>query len=88
MRQIWWQRAPLLQQEAPAHPLWKLSFFLEARRNGTWDRWLSVSLQWHAEVKGLINALDTPAGAMANLVPSHLLVARMLEPVKVNFISS
>ena len=88
LRQIWWQQAPLLQHDAPAHPLWRLAFFLEARRNGTWDRWLSVSLQWHTEVKGLSDALDTPAGAMANLVPAHLLVARMLDPVKVNLISS
>ncbi|KAL0050065.1 hypothetical protein WJX82_003733 [Trebouxia sp. C0006] len=59
-----------------------MAFFLEARRNWTWDRWLDVTLQWHQEISGLINALNTPVGAMANLLPPHLLVVRMLEPVK------
>ena len=83
LRQIWWQRAPLLQRDAPSHPLWKLAFFLKARQDGTWDRWIDVTLQWHQEVKGLVDALNTPVGAMANLLPPHLLVARLLEPVKV-----
>jgi len=64
--------------------MWKMAFFLEARRNWTWDRWLDVTLQWHQEISGLINALNTPVGAMANLLPPHLLVVRMLEPVKVH----
>ena len=84
LRQVWWQRAPLLHRDAPSHPMWKMAFFLEARRNGTWDRWLDVTLQWHQEISGLTNALNTPVGAMANLLPPHLLVVRMLEPVKVH----
>ena len=60
-----------------------MAFFLEARSNGTWDRWLDVTLQWHQEINGLMNALNTPVGAMANLLPPHLLVIQMLEPVKV-----
>ena len=83
LRQVWWQRAPLLQRDHPSHPLWNLGFFAEARRNGTWDRWLDVTFQWHREIEGLVNALNTPVGAMANLLPPHLLVAKMLEPVKV-----
>ena len=81
---VWWQRAPLLHRNAPSHPMWKTAFFLEARRNGTWDRWLDVTLQWHQEISGLTNALNTPVGAMANLLLPHLLVVRMLEPVKVH----
>ncbi len=84
LRQVWWQRAPLLHRDAPSHPMWKMAFFLEARRNGTWDRWLDVTLQWHQEISGLTTALNTPVGAMANLLPPHLLVMRMLEPVKVH----
>jgi hypothetical protein len=42
------------------------------------------TLQWHPEISGLTNALNTPVGAMANLLPPHLLVAQMLEPVKVH----
>ncbi len=84
LRQVWWQRAPLLHRDAPSHPMWKMAFFLEARRNGTWDGWLRVTLQWHQEISGLIIALNTPVGAMANLLPPHLLVVRMLEPVKVH----
>jgi hypothetical protein len=83
LRQVWWQRAPLIHRDAPSHPMWKMAFFLEARSNGTWDRWLDVTLQWHQEINGLMNALNTPVGAMANLLPPHLLVIQMLEPVKV-----
>ena len=64
--------------------MWKMAFFLDARRDGTWDRWLDVTLQCRQEISGLTNALNTPVGAMANLLPPHLLVARMLEPVKVH----
>lgn len=83
IRQVWWQRAPLVQRHAPGHPLWKLAFFEKARHEGTWDRWIDVVLQWHQEVEGLIRALETPVHAMANLLPPHVLVAKLLEPVKV-----
>lgn len=84
VRQIWWQRAPLVQQHAPGHPLWRLAFFEKARRDGTWDRWIDVVLQWHEEVDGLIRALETPVHAIACLIPPQVLVARLLEPVKVS----
>ena len=87
IRLVWWARSPLMQRDYPNHPLWKLAFFAAARRDGTWDRWIDVILQWHKEVNGLIAALQTPAGAMANVLPPHLLVARLLEPVTVTHFS-
>ena len=87
IRKLWWQRAPLLCRDAPGHPLWKLGFFEKARRDGTWDRWVSVILNWHKEVEGLIRALDSPVYALGSAMPPFLLVARLLEPLKVMLIT-
>ena len=84
VRKVWWQRAPLIQRDHPAHPLWRLEFFAKARQDGTWQRWIDVVLQWHHEVEGLIRALSTPVHAMANLISPEVLVVRLLEPVKVS----
>ena len=65
-------------------PLWKLGFFPKARRDGTWDRWIDVTLQWHCEAKGMMEAVDTPVAPLATVVPPELLVARLTSfPVKV-----
>ena len=82
-RRVWWLRAPLFHREHPSHPMWKLGFFDEARRDGTWDRWCSVVLSWHTEVDGLMAAFASPVGAIANALPPQLLVARLMESVKV-----
>ncbi|KAL0036031.1 hypothetical protein WJX77_011907 [Trebouxia sp. C0004] len=40
------------------------------------------NFKWHQKISGLMKALNIPVGAMANLLPPHLLVMRMLEVVK------
>ena len=83
LRKVWWLRAPLFHRDHPTHPMWKLGFFDEARRDGTWDRWCEVVLGWHAEVDGLMDAFASPVGAIANALPPQLLVAKLMESVKV-----
>ncbi|KAL0028485.1 hypothetical protein WJX77_009441 [Trebouxia sp. C0004] len=54
LKRIWWQLAPLLEEEVPAHPFFTLGFMQDARISGS---------------------------RRACLLPPHLVVARLLEPV-------
>ncbi len=83
LRRKFWQTAPLLEQKAPGHPVFTLDFLRPARMNGSWDRWVAVTLNYHKEVAGMLRALDGPLFSMAGLQPPHLIVARLLEPVHV-----
>ncbi|DBA99006.1 TPA: hypothetical protein ACH3X1_014279 [Trebouxia sp. C0004] len=81
LRRKFWQTAPLLEQKAPAHPVFTLDFLRPARMNGSWDRWVAVTPNYHKEVAGMLRALNGPLFSMAGLQPPHLIVARLLEPV-------
>ncbi|MCJ1368720.1 hypothetical protein MMC16_007865 [Acarospora aff. strigata] len=76
LRDITTEMFPVLQH------LRQQGFFEKARRDGTWDRWVSVILNWHKEVEGLIRALDSPVYALGSAMPPFLLVARLLKPLK------
>jgi len=85
LRRKFWQTAPLLEQLVPAHPVFTLDFLRPAKMNGSWDRWVAVTLNYHKEVAGMLRALDGPLFSMAGLQPPHVIVACLLEPVHVKY---
>ena len=85
LRRKFWQTGPLLEQLVPAHPVFTLDFLRPAKMNGSWDRWVAVTLNYHKEVAGMLRALDGPLFSMAGLQPPHVIVACLLEPVHVKY---
>ena len=87
VRRSLWQRLPLLYQIEPEHPVFSLGVFDDLKATGVWDDWVNVVLKWHEQVEGMEKALSAgPMMALANMVPPHLIVARLLEPVNVSSI--
>jgi len=84
LRRTWWQLAPLLEELVPAHPIFTLGFMQEIRISGVWDRWVRVTRQYHQERQGMLKAAEGPVFSIAGLLPPHLIVARLLEPVHVS----
>ncbi|KAL0018353.1 hypothetical protein WJX79_006177, partial [Trebouxia sp. C0005] len=80
-RRTWWQLAPLLEELVAEHPIFTLGFMQEIRISGVWDRWVRVTKQYHQERKGMLKAAEGPVFSIAGLLPPHLIVARLLEPV-------
>ena len=85
LKRLFWQLAPLIEEEVPEHFIFKLGFMQEARINGTWDDWVWVTKNYHKERAGMLRAAEGPVFCMAGLMPAHLVVARLLEPVHVRF---
>lgn len=87
VRRSLWQRLPLLYQIEPEHPVFTLGVFDDLKATGVWYDWVNVVLKWHEQVQGMEKALSAgPLMALANMVPPHLIVARLLEPVNVSII--
>ncbi len=84
VRRSWWQLAPLLEELVAEHPIFTLGFMQEIRISGLWDRWVRVTKQYHQERKGMLKAAEGPVFSIAGLLPPHLIVARLLEPVHVS----
>ena len=87
LKRTWWQCAPRLEQEVPGHPIFLMDFMEEAKFSGIWDRWVQVVTQYHLEVEGLLRAMSGPLWSMIGLATPHLIVARLLEPVHVRFMT-
>lgn len=83
LRRTWWQVAPLLEELVPEQPMLTLGFMQEAKHSGVWDRWVRVTKQYHKERAGMLKAAEGPVFSIAGLLPAHLIVARLLEPVHV-----
>ncbi len=83
-RRTWWQLAPLLEELVAEHPIFTLGFMQEIRISGVWDRWVRVTKQYHQEREGMLKAAEGPVFSIAGLLPPHLIVARLLEPVHVS----
>ena len=83
LKRLFWQLAPLLEEVVPEHIIFKFGFMQEARINGTWDDWVWVTKNYHKERAGMLRAAEGPVFCMAGLMPAHLVVARLLEPVHV-----
>ena len=82
-----WQRLPLLYQIEPEHPVFSLGVFDDLKATGVWYDWVNVMLKWHEQVEGVQKALSAgPMMALANMVPPHLIVAQLLEPVNLSVI--
>lgn len=81
LRRTWWQVAPLLEELVPEQPMLTLGFMQEAKHSGVWDRWGRVTKQYHKERAGMLKAAEGPVFSIAGLLPAHLIVARLLEPV-------
>lgn len=80
-----WQRAPLLRARLRKdHLLFQLPFLVPFIRNGVWDRWCGVVLQWKYNCDALEEMLSSPVAKLQANCPPFLIVAALMEHVQVH----
>lgn len=69
LKRLWWQLAPLLEEEVSAHPFFTLGFVRDASISGVWDDWVWITKQYHKERAGMLKAAEGPVLCIAGLMP-------------------